>query len=92
MPPVVSIVIATLLLFLLKLVMGDLVFAFLPGFLIGYAGYLGVHYIVHAYSPPKNLFKGLWVHHGIHHYKDDHVAFGVSTPLWDYVFGTRPRK
>lgn len=90
MPPVMSIAIATLLLFLFRLVMGDFVFGFLPGFLTGYASYLFVHYIVHAYPPPKNKFKTLWVNHGIHHYKDDDKAFGVSSPLWDYVFRTMP--
>lgn len=90
MPPVVSITIATILLLLLRLVMHDFVFAFLPGFLTGYAGYLFVHYIVHAYQPPKNMFKTLWVHHGIHHYKNNERAFGVSSPLWDYIFRTMP--
>ena len=72
--------------------MGDFVFAFLPGFLVGYASYLFVHYIVHAYAPPKNFFKALWVNHSIHHYKDNTVVFGVSSPLWDYVFRTMPKK
>ncbi|MGK7389544.1 MAG: sterol desaturase family protein [Candidatus Cyclobacteriaceae bacterium M2_1C_046] len=91
MPPVMSITIATLLLFILKWLIGDFVFAFLPGFLVGYAGYLFVHYIVHAYQPPKNAFRALWINHGIHHYKDPERAFGVSSPLWDYIFRTMPR-
>lgn len=90
MPPIMSITIATILLFLFRLVMGDYTFGFLPGFLMGYAGYLFVHYIVHAYQPPKNIFKKLWVHHGIHHYKNPERAFGVSSPLWDYIFRTMP--
>ena len=90
MPPIMSITIATILLFLLRLVMDDFVFGFLPGFLTGYAGYLFVHYIVHAFQPPKNIFKTLWVHHGIHHYKNPERAFGVSSPLWDYIFRTMP--
>ncbi|MFN3803163.1 sterol desaturase family protein [Belliella pelovolcani] len=65
---------------------------FLPGFLFGYAAYLGVHYIVHAYQPPKNFLKVLWVNHAVHHYKDPDVAFGVSSPLWDYILGTMPKK
>lgn len=91
MPPLASLTIATTLLVLLRLVMADYVFAFLPGFLTGYAGYLFVHYIVHAFQPPKNIFKILWVHHGIHHYKDNERAFGVSSPLWDFIFRTMPR-
>ena len=90
MPPFASLTIATILLFLFRLIMQDYVFAFLPGFLCGYAGYLFVHYIVHAFQPPKNFFKKLWVHHGIHHYKDNEKAFGVSSPLWDYIFRTMP--
>ncbi|GAB1444410.1 MAG: sterol desaturase family protein [Cyclobacteriaceae bacterium] len=88
MPPLLSITIATLLLFLFRLVLGDLVFSFLPGFLVGYALYLAIHYMVHAYQPPKNFFKILWINHSIHHYKDEHGIYGVSSPLWDYVYGT----
>lgn len=92
MPPLLSITVATLLLLLFRLAMGDLTFAFLPGFLVGYAFYLSVHYMVHIYQPPKNFLKFLWVNHSIHHYKDGDSVFGVSSPLWDYVFGTmRPK-
>lgn len=92
MPPLLSITISTILLLLFKVVMGDLAFSFLPGFLTGYALYLAVHYMVHAYPPPKNIFKALWVNHSIHHYKHGEYIFGVSSPLWDYVYGTMKEK
>ncbi|MBX2968097.1 MAG: sterol desaturase family protein [Cyclobacteriaceae bacterium] len=92
MPPLLSVTISTILLLLLRLVMGDFVFAFLPGFLVGYACYLGVHYLVHAYQPPKNFLKALWVNHGVHHYKNGEIVFGVSSPLWDYIYGTMREK
>lgn len=88
MPPLLSITISTLLLFLFRLIMGDLVFSFLPGFLTGYAFYLSIHYMVHAYPPPRNFLKVLWVNHSIHHYKEGEYVFGVSSPLWDYIYGT----
>jgi sterol desaturase/sphingolipid hydroxylase (fatty acid hydroxylase superfamily) len=88
MPPIVSITISTILLFLFRLVLGDFVFSFLPGFLVGYAGYLSIHYMVHAFQPPNNFFKILWVNHSVHHYKDGEEVFGVSSPLWDYIYGT----
>lgn len=91
MPPVLSITLSTLLLFIFRLVLGDLVFSFLPGFLTGYAGYLSVHYMVHAFQPPRNMFKALWVNHGVHHYKNGEVVYGVSSPLWDYIYGTMSR-
>jgi sterol desaturase/sphingolipid hydroxylase (fatty acid hydroxylase superfamily) len=92
MPPLLSVTISTVLLLLLRLVMGDFAFAFLPGFLVGYAAYLGVHYMVHIYAPPKNIFKALWINHSVHHYKDGEVVFGVSSPLWDYIYGTMREK
>ncbi|MEO9485211.1 MAG: sterol desaturase family protein [Ekhidna sp.] len=76
--------------FLFELFLGNLVFAFLPGFLIGYATYLWIHYMVHAFNPPKNFWKTLWVNHAIHHYKNPEKAFGVSSPLWDVIFRTMP--
>lgn len=88
MPPLLSVTISTVLLLVFKVVLGDMVFSFLPGFLVGYAAYLGIHYMVHAYQPPKNLFKFLWINHSVHHYKDGEVIFGVSSPLWDYIYGT----
>ena len=88
MPPLLSITIATLLLFIFRLILGDMVFSFLPGFLVGYAAYLSVHYMVHAFQPPKNFLKVLWINHATHHYKNGEVVFGVSSPLWDYIYGT----
>lgn len=92
MPPLIIIVIAFMFLYVFKLFMGDFTYAFTPGFLFGYASYLCVHYIVHAFQPPQNAFRVLWINHSIHHYKDPDVAFGVSSPLWDHVFRTLPKK
>jgi sterol desaturase/sphingolipid hydroxylase (fatty acid hydroxylase superfamily) len=68
--------------------MADYVFAFLPGFLMGYAVYLGMHYMVHAYQPPKNFFEYIWINHSVHHYKNGELVFGVTSPMWDYIYGT----
>lgn len=92
MPPILSATIISLLFGLFYLLMNNYAYGFTAGFGIGYACYLGVHYMVHAYQPPKNVFRILWINHAIHHYKDDDVAFGVSSPLWDWVFGTLPKK
>lgn len=92
MPPLLSITLATILLLLFRLLMGDFAFSFLPGFLVGYALYLSIHYMVHAYPPPKNFLRALWINHGIHHYKDGEIVFGVSSPLWDYIYGTMGKK
>lgn len=92
MPPVVSILYASAFFFIFKVIFGTFVFGVVAGVLFGYAMYLLVHYIVHAYPPPKNIFKQLWINHSIHHYKDHDKAFGVSSPLWDYILGTMPKR
>ncbi|MGB3801646.1 MAG: sterol desaturase family protein [Lewinella sp.] len=91
MPPIVAIALATTLLYLFEFVLGAYSFSYLAGFVVGYALYLMVHYTVHMYAPPRNFLRALWVNHSIHHYSEDEVLFGVSQPLWDYVFGTIPR-
>ncbi len=91
MPPLISALLATGVAGLGYLALGNFAFGFMPGFFLGYAAYLFVHYAVHAFRPPQNFLKVLWVNHGIHHYKDHDIAFGVSSPLWDWVFGTLPK-
>jgi sterol desaturase/sphingolipid hydroxylase (fatty acid hydroxylase superfamily) len=92
MPPVLSISIATTLLYIFWLLISDFAFCFMAGFVNGYALYLFVHYIVHAYAPPSNKFRRIWINHSIHHYKNGNAAFGVTSPLWDYIYKTRISK
>lgn len=92
MPPLLSLIIATFFFVIYRAVLGDYAFGFLSGFLMGYTAYLSIHYSVHAFKMPQNFLKVLWEHHLTHHYRESDRAFGVSSPLWDYVFGTMPRK
>ena len=96
MPPVPGLILATILFtffYLIFLIVGrpELTWAFFPGFFLGYLLYSFMHYAIHAFKPPKFL-KGLWLHHSVHHYQDNTKAYGVSSPLWDYIFRTMPAK
>ncbi len=91
MPPVASVVLATIFFFVYKFFLGSYGFPFTAGFLAGYATYLVVHYSVHAFRPPNNFLRILWVHHAIHHYKEPEAAFGVTSPFWDHIFRTMPK-
>ena len=91
MPPIPSVVISTLLFFGFKVMLGSWVFAFFPGFLLGYLAYGSMHYAIHAFKPPKML-KALWRNHHLHHYKTPDKGFGVSSVIWDVVFRTVPKK
>jgi len=91
MPPVPSMIIATVLFSLFYLAMSWNALAFFPGFLFGYLVYGSMHYAIHAFAPPRFL-KALWRNHHLHHYKAEDKGFGVSSVLWDVVFKTVPKK
>lgn len=91
MPPFITVFVASLLFFVFRLVFHNWAFGMLAGFTFGYASYLFVHYAIHAYAPPSNFLRVWWTHHAQHHYRQEHVAFGVSSTLWDHVLGTMPK-
>jgi sterol desaturase/sphingolipid hydroxylase (fatty acid hydroxylase superfamily) len=66
--------------------------AFFAGFVVGYLFYDGTHYYVHHFVPGNRWGKLLRRHHLTHHFADHHGGFGVSSPLWDVVFRSMPRK
>ena len=91
MPPVPGALITLILLGINFLIMGSYAFYFTAGMIIGYMCYAYIHFSVHN-KPPNPRFRKLWQHHAMHHYRYQDKAFGVSSPLWDIVFGTMPPK
>lgn len=60
------------------------------GTLAGYLFYEWVHYATHCYAARSKMMVFLKRYHAIHHLKDSQNYFGVTSPLWDLVFKTRP--
>ncbi|MCA9713585.1 MAG: sterol desaturase family protein [Myxococcales bacterium] len=58
------------------------------GFAVGYLWYDMTHFWTHVARPTTRWGKFLRRHHMVHHFKTPDKRFGVSTPLWDLVFGT----
>lgn len=58
------------------------------GFLIGYVAYDLTHYATHHWAMRSGYAKYIKRHHMAHHYKDPETRFGVSSPIWDWAFGT----
>lgn len=90
MPPVPGILIIALISGGCYLLLYELTPAFMAGFVTAYLLYTFIHYMVHTWKPVRGL-KFLWTHHHKHHnpaFEDK--AFGVSSPFWDYIFGTMP--
>ncbi len=88
MPPVPSLILASAIFSLQYLVLRNNAFVFFPGFLLGYLMYGSMHYAIHAWNPPFKWMKPLWRNHHLHHYKEQEKGFGVSTTIWDRIFGT----
>jgi sterol desaturase/sphingolipid hydroxylase (fatty acid hydroxylase superfamily) len=98
MPPGVSIPLALLFYGLFAWVLGDLLASpawlspVFGAFLAGYLAYDLLHYAAHHL--PMNSAGGRWLkrHHLLHHHQTPHERFGVSSPLWDVVLRTLPRR
>jgi sterol desaturase/sphingolipid hydroxylase (fatty acid hydroxylase superfamily) len=58
------------------------------GFLAGYLIYDLTHYAQHHFPMRNGYAKYIKRYHMAHHYKSPSTRFGVSSPLWDWVFGT----
>lgn len=93
MPPLPGLFLSGIFFLIFWLIHARYAFVFFPGFMLGYLSYISLHYAQHRIKSPRyGPWKALWKHHKIHHYVDPYVAFGVSTRLWDFVFGTMPKK
>lgn len=89
MPPSVSIPLASLFFGLYWLVLGPVhAWPFFGGFMLGYIFYDEIHYATHHAPMKFGWWQKVKHHHVLHHYHDPDKGFGVSSPLWDVVFGT----
>jgi sterol desaturase/sphingolipid hydroxylase (fatty acid hydroxylase superfamily) len=93
MPPVPALVAGSLFYALFVMVLGrawgEGLFAF---FMVGYLAYDYVHLALHRGRPRTRLGAFLRRWHLRHHFVTPDAGWGVSSPLWDYVFRTAPRR
>lgn len=98
MPPVVSIPLGLVYYGLLSLIVGTLlgipqwIMPIGSGLVIGYLAYDLTHYATHHFPMRQGYLKFLKRYHMKHHYKTPDQRYGVSSPLWDIVFGTYPQE
>jgi sterol desaturase/sphingolipid hydroxylase (fatty acid hydroxylase superfamily) len=62
------------------------------GFVMGYIGYDLIHYATHHLPAAWGPLKALKRYHMQHHFKTPDQRYGVSSPSWDVVFGTKPEE
>ncbi len=58
------------------------------GFVAAYFTYEGIHAIAHVAGPRTRYGRWFRMHHFHHHFAEPLRNQGVTTPLWDKVFGT----
>lgn len=98
MPPAVSIPLALVfygffyLFFNIVLPVAFLTYPIFAGFILGYVVYDMIHYSTHHIPMKKGYLRVLRQQHMHHHFQTPNQRFGVTSPLWDYVFNTIPKK
>jgi 4-hydroxysphinganine ceramide fatty acyl 2-hydroxylase len=90
MPLLVSIPLAIIFYLIFKSLFGIYHLPLFAGFTLGYVAYDSIHYATHHMQMNGRVGRFLKQYHLKHHYNDNHTAYGVSNPLWDYVFNTVP--
>jgi sterol desaturase/sphingolipid hydroxylase (fatty acid hydroxylase superfamily) len=64
------------------------------GLLVSYvvlASYEWCHFLIHTpYRPRGRYYRAIWRGHRLHHYKNEHYWFGVTSTLGDQLLGTAP--
>lgn len=65
--------------------------AFTLGFALGYVAYEVVHRRTHTHAPWEAYGRWARKHHLHHHFANPNMNHGVTSPIWDVVFGTYER-
>lgn len=61
---------------------------FATGLVAAYTGYELLHYRIHVSAPRTRYTRWAARHHFSHHFASMKKNHGVTSPLWDHVFGT----
>lgn len=89
MPPVPAVLIMFLLWKLFSLLIpSNGLNAFMGWFIIGYLIYDYIHYATHHFKMTSKVGRFLKKWHIRHHHSHEKARYGVSSPLWDYIFRT----
>jgi len=90
-PPMFSFVIASIIYQVTNFIRHETgIHGFLAGLAFGFMLYDAIHFYFHHGDAPwlPGFLKKMKSAHLNHHYKDDTTNFGVTSQLFDYVFGT----
>ncbi|MBI4444856.1 MAG: sterol desaturase family protein [Acidobacteria bacterium] len=91
--PIYSIPVSGVLGMLLYFLLGSLISmsALMMGLWLGFIYYEFVHYHVHLSSRTSLFLNRQRRNHFYHHFVNDTCCYGVTSPVWDLILGTRRR-
>ncbi len=73
---------------------GDRLAGAATGLLVSYVilgAYEWCHFLIHTpYRPRGRYFRTIWRGHCLHHYKNEHYWFGVTSTVGDHILRTAP--
>jgi hypothetical protein len=89
-PPLMSWPLGAVVALLYHLAVGPDMWMWFAGTAAGYVAYDWIHYYTHHFRPGNAVGRWLKQYHLLHHFDEHHgrMRYGVSTPLWDFVFRT----
>ena len=70
------------------LVFGAYWFPIFGGTCAGYIAYDWTHYYTHHGNPKGGIGRWIKRYHMLHHHDSPNHRYGITSPLWDFVFGT----
>ena len=89
MPPIPSVIATAALYGLFRIILGSVwVDPFFASFLVGYLAYDYTHLAIHYGTPRTALWRYLRRRHMLHHFVTPDARWGVTSPLWDWIFRT----
>jgi hypothetical protein len=78
------------------LIGGDRLAHTATGLLTSYAilgAYEWCHFLIHTpYRPRRGYYRSIWRGHRLHHYKNEHYWFGVTSTVGDHILRTAPEQ
>jgi len=88
LPPIAIWPIAAVVGVVYYFVFGSYFWTVYGGTAAGYIAYDWIHYYTHHFNPKRGVGKWLKRYHMLHHFDSPHHRFGITSPMWDLLFGT----
>lgn len=88
LPPIAIWPVAALIITVYYFAFGVYFWPVAAGSALGYIAYDWIHYYTHHFTPKTGVGRWIKRYHMLHHHDSPNHRFGITSPLWDFVFRT----